>query len=449
MGREEVTANTAGNFQWDLPAGFPAPRESADNVTTMAKVELGRHLFYDTRLSVNGKQSCATCHAQNKAFTDGKARAEGTTGEIHPRSSMSIVNIAYTPVLTWANPNMKQLERQALVPMFGEHPVELGSSGKENELLAKLKAEPRYQKLFPEAFGTSEPFTIENVTKAIAAFERILISGDAPYDRYLNGAKTAISVAAKRGETLFFSERLECFHCHGGFNFSQTTDHVGKAFPEIEFHNTGLYNLDRKGSFPKDNQGAFEITQRDEDIGKFRAPSLRNIAVTAPYMHDGSIATLEEVLDHYAAGGRTIKSGEYKGVGSANPNKSSFVKGFTLTPQEKRDVIEFLKTLTDEKFLTDKRFSDPWKNSQPAVALERHKFRGQIIRIDADIKRVTVAHDAVEGVMGGMKMGFVVKNPLELAPFKPGDFIEAELVSDDKTGEAWLENFKRQRVKKR
>lgn len=421
---------------------------------TMAKVELGRHLFYDTRLSVNGKQSCASCHDQAKAFTDGKARAEGTTGEIHPRSSMSIVNIAYTPVLTWANPNMKQLERQALVPMFGEHPVELGLSGKEAEVLAKLKAEPRYQKLFPEAFaGQSEPFTIDNVTKAIAAFERVLISGDSPYDRYLNGEKTAISVSAKRGENLFFSERLECFHCHGGFNFSQTTDHVGKAFAEIEFHNTGLYNLDSVaggGAYPKDNQGTFEITQRAEDIGKFRAPTLRNIAVTAPYMHDGSIATLEEVLDHYAAGGRTIKSGEYKGVGSTNPNKSSFVKGFTLTPQEKRDVIAFLKTLTDEKFLTDKRFSDPWKAPAAAetVNQERHPFRGKIVRIDADIKRVTVKHEAVAGLMGGMTMGFVVKNPDELAAFKPGDLIEAELVSDVKTGEAWLERFRPRRRKK-
>lgn len=417
---------------------------------TMAKVELGRHLFYDPRLSVNGKQSCASCHEQARAFTDGKARAEGTTGEIHPRSSMSIVNIAYTPVLTWANPNMKQLERQALVPMFGEHPVELGLSGKEAEALARLKAEPRYRKLFPDAFaGQSDPFTIDNVTKAIAAFERVLISGGSPYDRYLNGDRSAIGASAKRGENLFFSERLECFHCHGGFNFSQTTDHVGKAFVEIEFHNTGLYNLDGKGAFPKDNQGTFEITQRAEDIGKFRAPTLRNIAVTAPYMHDGSIATLEEVLDHYAAGGRTIKSGEYKGVGSRNPNKSSFVKGFTLTIQEKRDVIAFLKSLTDEKFLTDKRFGDPWKAPPPSSNLERHSFRGRIVRLDADIKRVTVAHEAVAGLMGAMTMPFMVKNPEELAPFKPGDLIEADLVSDAETGATWLERFRPQRQKKK
>ncbi len=334
---------------------------------TAAKVELGRHLFYDPRLSVNGKQSCASCHEQARAFTDGKARAVGTTGEVHPRSSMSIVNIAYTPVLTWANPNMKQLERQALVPMFGEHPVELGLSGKENDLLAKLKAEPRYQSMFPAAFpGVADSISIDNITRAIAAFERTLISGDSPYDRYLNGQQAAISASAKRGEALFFSERLECFHCHGGFNLSQTTDHEGKAFAEIEFHNTGLYNLDGKGAFPKDNQGTYDITQRPEDIGRFRAPTLRNIAVTAPYMHDGSIPTLEAVLDHYAAGGRTIRTGPYKGVGSKNPNISSFVKGFRLTPQEKRDVLNFLRSLTDDGFLRDPRFSDPWKNGSSA-----------------------------------------------------------------------------------
>ncbi|MDX2032990.1 MAG: di-heme enzyme [Blastocatellia bacterium] len=337
---------------------------SSENPMSVAKVELGRHLFYDPRLSVNEKQSCASCHEQARAFTDGKARAVGTTGETHPRSSMSIVNIAYTPVLTWANPNMKQLERQALVPMFGEHPVELGLAGRENELLAKLKSEPRYRQLFPAAFaGEADPITIDNITRAIAAFERTLISGDSPYDRYLNGERAAISASAKRGEALFFSERLECFHCHGGFNFSQTTDHVGKAFAEIEFHNTGLYNLDGKGAFPKDNPGTFEITQRPEDVGRFRAPTLRNIAVTAPYMHDGSIPTLDAVLDHYAAGGRTIRTGEYKGVGSGNPNKSSFVKGFRLTPREKQDVLNFLRSLTDETFLRDPRFGDPWKNA--------------------------------------------------------------------------------------
>jgi cytochrome c peroxidase len=409
---------------------------------TMEKVELGRHLFYDPALSVNGKQSCASCHDQSRAFTDGRGRAVGTTGETHPRGAMSIVNMAYTPVLTWANPNMKQLERQALVPMFGEHPVELGLSGQEAALLARLKGQPRYQSLFPAAFaGESDPFTIENITRAIAAFERVLISGDSSYDRYLNGERTAISAAARRGEALFFSERLECFHCHGGFNFSQTTDHAGKAFAEIEFHNTGLYNLDGAGAYPEENTGTFEITRQPGDMGRFRAPTLRNIAVTAPYMHDGSIATLEEVLDHYAAGGRTIVQGPRKGIGSRNPNKSSFVKGFTLTLREKRDVIAFLNSLTDHNFLTNPLFSNPWA-PRPAMALERSLLRGRIIRLDPDINRVKITHEAVAGLMGGMTMTFMVRHPEELAPFKPGDRISADLVSDPESGESWLERFR-------
>ncbi len=120
------------------------------------------------------------------------------------------------------------------------------------------------------------------------------------------------------------------------------------------------HGSDGKGAYPKDNTGAHEITNRPEDMGRFKAPSLRNIAVTAPYMHDGSIGTLEEVIDHYADGGRTIRTGEFKGASKNNPNKSAFVKGFRLTAQEKRDLIAFLKSLTDEKFLRDPRFSDPW-----------------------------------------------------------------------------------------
>jgi cytochrome c peroxidase len=442
-----MTSAGAGRFEWDLPAGFPAPKIPDDNSMTSAKVELGRHIFYDTRLSVNGSQSCASCHDQSKAFTDGKARGVGATGETHPRGSMSLANIVYQPVLTWGNPNMKRLEKQALAPMFGEHPVELGLAGKEKDLLAKLKAESRYRRLFPLAFaGESDPFTLENITRAIAAFERTLISGDSPYDRYLNGDRRAITASAKRGEALFYSERLECFHCHGGFNFSQSEDHAGKAFAEIEFHNTGLYNLGDSGAYPKDNTGVFEFTTRPEDMGRFKAPTLRNIAVTAPYMHDGSIATLEEVIDHYAAGGRAIRSGEFKGDGSLNPNKSAFVKGFSLTAREKRDLIAFLKSLTDEKFLRDPRFSDPWKQpqatSQSDGRQERHRVIGILLSLYPDVKRVRVRHQAIEGVMGAMTMDYLIKDATELVALKPGDHIEAALVSDAETGEAWLEGFK-------
>jgi len=180
-------------------------------------------LFYDKRMSVNGKESCGSCHRQELAFTDGLARAEGTTGQFHPRSSMSLVNIAYARFLTWANPTLRSLEEQALIPMFGEEPVELGLKGHEQEFLAIVRSAPVYRRLFPPAFpGVRDVYAIANVTKAIAAFERTIISMHSPYDRYRwGGDSSALSDAAKRGEILFSSsERGGCFQCHGGWNFS-------------------------------------------------------------------------------------------------------------------------------------------------------------------------------------------------------------------------------------
>jgi cytochrome c peroxidase len=356
-------ADAAGDrYVWDLPPGFPRPKVPADNPMSAAKVELGRHLFHDTRLSSAGTFSCASCHEQRLAFTDGKARAVGVTGEVHPRSSMGLANIAYSPVLTWANPTARRLEAQALVPMFGEDPVELGLSGLEAKMLASLDAEPIYRPLFAAAFpGDPKPVTLANVTRAIASFERALLSGRSPYDRYRTGADPeAISVSAKRGEGIFFSERTECFHCHGGFNFTETVDHVGKGFTEIEFHNTGLYNLDEEGAYPARNTGVHEVSDDPEDMGRFKAPSLRNVALTAPYMHDGSIATLPDVIRHYEAGGRTVADGPHKGVGANNPHKSQFVKGFDLTDQERADLVAFLESLSDPTFVSDPRFSNPW-----------------------------------------------------------------------------------------
>jgi len=328
-----------------------------------AKVELGRHLFYDKRLSFNQKQSCASCHQQSRAFTDGRARAIGSTGEVHPRSSMSLVNVAYLPVLTWANPTLTQLEEQALVPMFGDRPVEFGMKGREDLLLARVKKVSEYQRLFPAAFPSEkDPFTVTLLVRALSSFQRTILSGDSPHDRYYRGADPdAISASAKHGAELFVGEKFQCFHCHAGLNFANAEDFVGKKAPEIEYDNTGLYNVRGATSYPTPNTGLFEYTRRRTDVGKFRVPSLRNIAVTAPYMHDGSVRTLDEVLDHYADGGRTILSGPNAGVGAANSNKSIFLPGFNATPEERRDLIEFLKSLTDESILTDPRFSDPWK----------------------------------------------------------------------------------------
>jgi cytochrome c peroxidase len=332
------------------------------NPMTKEKVELGRHLFYDKRLSENQTQACASCHQQAKAFTDGKAQGVGSTGEVHPRGPQSLVNVAYLTALTWANPVIPSLEEQALVPLFGETPVELGMSGKEDELSSRLSADPVYVELFGAAFPESRgAVTLEHVTMAIASFERSILSYRSAYDRYAYGGDpTALSDSAKRGRTLFFGEKLECFHCHGGFNFSDSVMHDGTTLKEVMFHNTGLYNIDGAGSYPPDNQGIYAFSHVSSDMGRFRAPTLRNIALTAPYMHDGSISDLDGVLDHYAAGGRTITSGPYAGIGSANPFKSELLKGFTLSADERDDVKAFLASLTDEPLLSDPALADPW-----------------------------------------------------------------------------------------
>ena len=190
--------------------------------------------------------------------------------------------------------------------------------------------------------------------------ESLILVGNSPYDRYrFGGDRTAISEAAKRGEKLLNSERLECFHCHGGVNFTDSVMHERLAFKEIAFHNTGLYNIDDKGAYPPDNTGVLEITSVPSDMGRFKAPTLRNIALTAPYMHDGSIATLEEVINHYKAGGRSIHGGQFTGIGSKNPYKSDFISGFELTETETKDLLAFLRTLTDEKLIKNLAFSDP------------------------------------------------------------------------------------------
>ncbi|MEG3939992.1 di-heme enzyme [Microcoleus sp. S36b_A3] len=353
-------------YNWNIPAGIPKPIVPADNPISQEKVELGRHLFYEKRLSITGKFSCASCHIQAKAFTDGKTLGVGATGEKHPRNAMSLANIGYNAVLTWANPLQNKLESQLLVPLFGEHPVEMGMVGKEEELLLILRSDSQYQKMFAAAFSQQpNPIDISNLAKAIASFERTLISLTSPYDRYrYSGDSGAISASAKRGEELFNSERLECFHCHGGLNFSDSIMHDRLAFKEIAFHNTGLYNLDGKGAYPPNNTGVYEITSEPSDMGKFKAPTLRNIALTAPYMHDGSIKTLPEVIGHYKAGGRTIKKGELAGIGSENPLKSNFVSGFKLNAQEQRDLLAFLHSLTDERFITNSAFSHPFVRSE-------------------------------------------------------------------------------------
>jgi cytochrome c peroxidase len=213
--------------------------------------------------------------------------------------------------------------------------------------------------MFEQAYP-GEAIDFPTIIKALSSFVRSLVSLNSPFDRYAYDADdSALSESALRGMALFFSEKLECHHCHGGFNFTQSTVHQQQQLERNPFHNTGLYNVSPEGAYPAKDDGLYEITLNHQDHGKFRAPTLRNIALTAPYMHDGSIATLEDVIDFYAAGGRNILSGPYQGDGRQNPLKSPFIKGFKISEQEKQDLIAFLNALTDESFINNSAFSAP------------------------------------------------------------------------------------------
>lgn len=305
-------------YAWDLPPGFPTPRVPADNPMTIDKVELGRALFNDTQLSGNGTQSCASCHLAELAFTDGRTTAIGSTGALGRHNSMSLTNVAYNSSHTWADPTVIDLEAQALVPLFGTSPVELGIT--EDVLLARMRAS--YADELAAAFpDDADPITVTNVAKAVASFERTLISGSSRFDR------KQLTPHEQRGLTLFESDRLGCRSCHGGFNFTVATG------DRIQMFNTALYD-----PYPAHDSGLVEITQITADTGRFKPPTLRNIARTAPYMHDGSIATLGEVIDTYARGGRAPTS----------PFRSVLVTSFSITEEEKADLVAFLGALTDE-----------------------------------------------------------------------------------------------------
>jgi cytochrome c peroxidase len=350
----EPAAEAELPFEWQLPPGFPKPYVPADNKMSTSKVELGRRLFYDPRLSVSGEMSCATCHRQELAFTDGLARPSGATGEQVARSSMSLVNVAYYYPYTWENPKPHTLEQQALIPLFGEAPIEMGFGLVREEVMEAMKRDETYASLFSRAFPElTEPFTDDALVKALAAFQRTIISGDSPFDRYAyGGEEDALSPDAKLGFELFNTERFECYHCHAGLNFTTAFRAAASKSLGKDYQNNGLYDLDGEGSYPAESPGLVALSNDPTDRGKFRVPTLRNVAVTAPYMHDGSIATLDDVLAHYAAGGRA--------EGRTNPNKSQFVRGFSFEAGEKEAFRALLESLTDESVLRDARFSDPW-----------------------------------------------------------------------------------------
>jgi len=330
---------------WNLPSWLEPPPVPADNPMSLEKVELGRRLFYELNLSGPGYMACATCHDPHLAFSDHRRTAIGITGQFHPRNSMALANVAYFTTLTWADPNLTRLEDQALVPLLGEHPVEMAVAGSEERVLSYLHHDPIYPAMFAAAFPEDDGrIDLTNAARAIAAFERTLISADAPYDRFRQGEDDALSPAAQRGAALFFGDRLQCGACHSGTNLT-----------DMAFHNTGLYDVDGKGALPQGNQGMIEHTGLPADMGRFRTPSLRNVALTAPYMHDGTILTLEAVVAHYAAGGRAAQDG------TPSPLASPFVTGFAISREEAADLIAFLESLTDRSFVENADLQTPFR----------------------------------------------------------------------------------------
>lgn len=328
---------------------------------TPARFELGRKLFYSKQLSLNQTQSCSSCHIQAIGFTDGKTRAQGSTGKTHPRNAQGLANVGYLSRFTWFNSELNRLENQALVPLFSEETPstipELAITGQEHTIAARLRADADVVRLFEEAYGTADVDVIR-IAKSLAVFQTAFVSYRSPYDR------GEMSEQAKRGEALFRSAKTGCAGCHGGWNFNEDQRAAGASYVNI-----GLYNVGGRGDYPdhalhgppalKQTQGLFIVTENPLDRGKFRIPSLRNAAVTGPYMHDGSVATLEEVIEHFNQGGRSVAAGAFSGDGRANPNKDPRVRPLGLSTEEKSDLAEFLRSLTDDCFLNDPRFSDP------------------------------------------------------------------------------------------
>jgi cytochrome c peroxidase len=324
-------------YTWRLPPGFPPPVVPADNPMSDAKVALGCRLFFETRLSVTNTYSCASCHHPELAFTDGRALAVGAKGDSMHRGAMTLTNVAYNPAFTWASGSVVTLERQMEQPLFNEHPLEMGLKRDDRSLLEWLGQQEHYAAAFRQSFPQeAEPITIANVLKAIASFERTLISGRSAFDRYVyDDDRAAFAEGARRGMRLFYSDRSGCSRCHFGLNFSGPIVHRGKPQQRALFANNG--------SAVKGDEGLSVETKQQQDRGRFRVPTLRNIALTAPYMHDGRFATLEQVIEHYVAGGKHAES-----IGVVD----SQIHPLDLSTEEKRDLVEFLKNLTDSEFVT-------------------------------------------------------------------------------------------------
>jgi len=298
-----------------LPPGFPPPPVPGDNQLTYERIALGKKLFFDPILSRDTTISCATCHLPSKAFADNLPMSIGIHGREGFRNVPSLANVAWHPYF-FREGGSPSLETQALGPIADEAEMDLTIA----EAAERLRADDEYMEMSKTAYDREPNAYV--ISRALSAFQRILVSGDAPYDQYVRGNQNALTAEQIRGSNLFFNE-LQCANCHTGFNFTN-----------YNFENNGLYENYQ-------DEGRARLTTQANDIGKFKISSLRNVALTPPYMHDGSLPTLESVIEHYNSGGST------------HVNKSLLIQPLNLTAQQKSDLISFLESLTDETFINN------------------------------------------------------------------------------------------------
>lgn len=365
-----------------LQRAFPALNAPADNPLTAEKVALGRLLFFDPILSENDDFACATCHHPDLGFSDGRNTAQGAHNTVLTRNTPTLWNVGYAKNLFWDG-RLQSLEAQAAMPLT--HPDEMGVTDTA-ALVAELQAIPEYQALFAAAF--TDGLSFDNVERALAAFQRSLITNDSPFDRYAAGDFNALTPAQRRGLALFRSGATRCFECHAAPTFATDT-----------FRVIGVQS---------DDPGRAAISD-DGDQGAFKVPTLRNIALTAPYMHNGSMSTLADVLDFYAAGGGRAHGQEKIDV---------FVQGFDLNAQEKADMLAFLMALTDESSLPDVPTALP--SGLPVVERVSNPAREMIAAANTGHTGASSADRAPQTIT--VQPGETIQQAVDRA--QPGDTIE-------------------------
>lgn len=314
------------NEAFDYPAHFGKPIIPPDSINRHSKeaVELGRHLFYDKALSLDSSISCASCHHQNRAFSDPNALSLGVNGKIGKRNALPLFNLAYYPLLFWDG-GVSSLEKQVQVPIHDTLEMNFSLAG----AVERFKDNDYYQQLAKKAYN--RPVDMYVITRAIAAFERTIVSSNSRYDAFLTGDSTALNAEEIEGEHLFMSDRLKCAECH-----------TPPLFTNLEFRNNGAF-------ITYADSGRAGFTFHAEDRNLFKVPTLRNIDITGPYMHNGSFKTISEVIDSYSNGGYPVDE------------KDTLITGFEVSLHEKKALIAFLKTLTDSVLITNDDYSDPFK----------------------------------------------------------------------------------------